>query len=142
MSSTPKWVNDYIGIPFDEKGSTHEGCSCWGLVHLVYKEQFGIHVPTYVDDYKSVADWKRLTELISKHGVLPIWHEIAVPACGDVVLLRIRNRPIHVGIYVEESFMLHIDPDVTACIDRLNAIMWRNRILGYYRHQELLTDAA
>lgn len=30
-----QWWNEYVGLPFADKGRTREGCDCWGLVRLV-----------------------------------------------------------------------------------------------------------
>ena len=44
------WVEGYVGIPFKYNGASPSGASCWGLCHLVLKEQAGIDTPTYFEE--------------------------------------------------------------------------------------------
>lgn len=38
-------VNDFIGIPFVDKGRDIKGCDCYGLIKLYYKEILNIDIP-------------------------------------------------------------------------------------------------
>ena len=53
---------------------------------------------------------------------------------GDVVLLRVRNHPIHVGMVVEPGRMLHIMAGCDAVIESYNGLEWRHRTLGVFRY--------
>ena len=53
----PPWVEPYIGIPFVEGGRSvadDGGLDCWGLVTLIYREHYGIELPSYDGPY-----WKK-----------------------------------------------------------------------------------
>lgn len=43
----------YLGIPFQDKGCGFEGCDCYGLVRLVYREELGIELPCLGDAYST-----------------------------------------------------------------------------------------
>ena len=44
------WASDDVGIPFKNQGMDWDGCDCYGLVALVYKEQYNVMLPT-IDGY-------------------------------------------------------------------------------------------
>ena len=44
------WWNKYVGIPYAPGMSSRDGCDCWGLVRLVYREEFGTLLPGAVLD--------------------------------------------------------------------------------------------
>ena len=58
------WWNRYIGTPFKAFGRTMEGCDCWGLLRIVYREAFGIELPSYVSDYTATDARQELAGLI------------------------------------------------------------------------------
>jgi cell wall-associated NlpC family hydrolase len=69
------------------------------------------------------------------------WLEVerGVEQAGDVVLLRLRGLPVHVGIIVARGWMLHVEAKVDSVVERFDGLEWRNRILGIYRHDALAT---
>lgn len=69
--------------------------------------------------------------------VEPVWFAVEEAGPGDVMLLRLRGLPIHVGIVVAAGWMLHTHKAADAVLDRFGGIEWRNRVLGIYRHREL-----
>ena len=135
----PAWAADYVGIPFLERGRDRAGCDCWGLVRLVLAERFGVAVPSYAGDYARVSDHARLAELVE--GGRPGFAEAAERQPGDVVLLRLRGLPIHVGLIVAPRWMLHSTRTTGSVLDRYGGLTWKNRIVGVYRHEELASAA-
>lgn len=129
------WVRDYVGIPFVFGGSDHDGCDCWGLVRLIYREQLGVTLDRYSDinprDMRRVA--RAVTEQASSNV---IWSEIDTPAEFDVVAMRIGAGSLlaHVGIAVSERQFLHVENAAAASIVSFRDPMYRCRIVKTVRH--------
>jgi cell wall-associated NlpC family hydrolase len=136
MSDTiPAWAADYIGLPFREHGRDHSGADCWGLVVLVAAERFGARLPSYVAGYASTRDADDIGRLV--RGQMDLWHEVArgQERPGDVVLMRLMNQPMHVGVVVASGWMLHIEQGIDACLERYDGAKWNRRLIGIYRYQ-------
>jgi len=130
----PDWVNAYVGLPFKAHGRDRDGVDCWGLVRLVLADQFGTRLPSYAGGYASVEDAEDIGRLI--RGEMGPWREI-VPGqeqAGDVVLMRLMNQPMHVGVVVAAGWMLHIEDGIDACLEPYDGAKWRRRVLELYRH--------
>jgi len=127
------WSNEYVGIPYQEKGRAKDGADCWGLVRLVYQEQFNIALPTLLDEYET-ENKDSIAELVSitKEG----WKQIDNPSAGDVVVFNIVGQPVHVGIVTSPGMFLHVRRDQDAVIERLTTGAWKHRIVGYYKYEE------
>ena len=124
-----------IEVPFVEKGRSTLGWDCWGMVHLFHRHVLGVEIPSYLTDYinagSSIKGRRQLATLIGKH--LSGWDRVEHPAVGDVVLLNINGRPIHVGIAIDADRMLHTEAKCNTLIERLASPMWSRRIEGFYR---------
>jgi cell wall-associated NlpC family hydrolase len=131
----PAWAAHYIGLPFREHGRGRHGADCWGLVLLVAAERFDIRLPSYVAGYASTRDADDIGRLV--RGQMDMWREVARgrERPGDVVLMRLMNQPMHVGVVVARGWMLHIEEGIDACLERYDGAKWRRRVLGIYRFQ-------
>lgn len=133
------WINNYVGIPFKDKGRTREGLDCWGLVRLFYQERFDLVLPSYEESYPSAVsdDLEELGRLI--RGEMGPWREITEPRFGDGVLLRMVGQPVHCGIIVDPAGkkMLHIEKGIDSCIEHYDGVRWKRRVLGFYRHEQM-----
>lgn len=127
-----EWVNFYIGLPFADGGRARTGVDCWGLVRLVYAEQLGIELPSYLGEYASATDASVSAVMEREASSWSTVHDL--PRKYDVVMLRIGARPRHVGIIVSDGLMLHVERGKDACIERYSGIMWISRVEGFYRH--------
>lgn len=127
------WWNDYIGIPYAEKGRDRSGLDCWGLVRLVYKDQFDYELPSFVEDYES-DNSPRISELIAigKEN----WSKVTQPQVGDVILLRISGLFMHVGVVISPNEFLHVREGRDSVIERFDSPMWRHRVEGFYKYTE------
>jgi len=134
-------TNDYIGIPYKERGRTQEGCDCYGLFRLVY-QSFGVDLPAHDDGYLSVADQREI--LILLDAGLPDWHPVEPgdERPTDGILLRLAGRPYHVGVVVGNGRMIHTMDKAGACIEYYRSVAYNRRVIGFFRHARLDTRAA
>lgn len=127
------WQNKYIGIPFLDKGRDTNGIDCWGLVRLVYKQEYNIDLPSFSSDYEA-DDTERMRDLVAqyKEG----WEKIDEPVEGCIVLFNIFGVESHLGIAVSTTHFLHARDKYTSAIESFESIAWRNRITGFYKYSE------
>lgn len=94
----PFWVGRYIGLPFKEQGRNRQGVDCWGLVRLIYAENFLVSLPSYTHAYPNTNASEILGALVNREAKK--WHAVeqGQEELGDVVVLRMRGCPMHVGL--------------------------------------------
>jgi len=127
------WWNDYFRVPFVEKGRSMEGADCWGLVYMVYRTHLGIMLPDYLDQYETTDDRDLLGEVISTESGQK-WHEPASPKEFDVIILRLRGVPMHVGLVTKPGYMLHCARGVGVVHENYDSVKWRHNVMGFARH--------
>lgn len=71
----PIWAGRYIGLPFLDHGRDRAGLDCWGLVRLVFSEQFNIGLPAFIGEYNTTADIHAIAALVEREALL--WREVA-----------------------------------------------------------------
>ncbi|HET6805330.1 MAG TPA: NlpC/P60 family protein [Frateuria sp.] len=133
MSAAPPWVAPYVGIPYMDKGRARTGADCWGLVRMVQRDVFHVDLPDYGDAYRDGEDWERIGQAVAA-GLAAGWRQVARPATGDLVILRIAERPWHCGVAVSGSRFLHALSGYASVVERFDCPRWSNRIEGFYRH--------
>lgn len=124
-NNIPNWVAEYTGLPF-------EYYNCWQLVCLVYLKQFNKKIETYQTEYKDALDKENIKKIYQRE--LNVWQKITTPKLGDVIVLNIRNQPWHAGTMVAKNTMLHTEKNIESVIERTNGIIWKQKIIGYYRY--------
>lgn len=123
----------YVGVPYVEGGRDVQrdgGLDCWGLVRLVYAEQYGVNLPAYEDAAGEDEAVERMAR--EREG----WAQVETPRTGDLVLLRIKGREQHVGVVTRPGYMLHVSAvgRAGAAVECLDSGSWRRRVAGYFRH--------
>lgn len=140
MHNAPAWVSEYIGIPFLPHGRAKDGADCWGLVRIVLHDQFGILMPIYSDGYEDTSDRKGVQNTIRAVCDNGPFVELSDPShvrAGDIIVLRLRGVPMHVGVVVCPGTMLHVHSGTDACLEDYTTQKWCNTILGFYRAIDL-----
>lgn len=122
----------YVGIPFVDHGRDATGCDCWGLVRLIYKNEFDIDLPDLGPLYGCTTDKDGMKRVYEDQLVK--WSKVKKPQIGDVVLLRIKGLPVHVGVMVDKGVMLHAERGIDSVVERVENSLWRNRVEGFYHY--------
>ena len=133
------WWNDYLSVPFLEKGRDQNGCDCWGLVRLVYKSEWNIDLPDYLDCYDNTEDRQALGVLIDDEKKQ--WINSNGDS-GDVIIVNMRGVPMHVGIVTRRGFMLHCAKGINTVHERYDSFKWRSKVVGFAKHKRLLQPAS
>lgn len=131
----PEWVEEYIGVPFEERGRDPEsGWDCWGLFQYCQREHLGLELPGYLDEYDTIEDEERVSAAVME-GIQAEWEEVTSPKLGDGVVLNIMAAPMHVGLVVSRRHFMHVFRGIETVIERLGSLRWENRVEGFYRHE-------
>lgn len=125
----------FVGIPYLDRGRDRAGLDCWGLLHLVFREQMGLDLPSYADRYITGADRVALARLIA--GELDDWLPIAPGEERplDGVLMREGAFPRHIGIVTRPGLLLHVEQGASSRIERYRHGILANRVVGFYRYR-------
>lgn len=129
--------NDYVGLPFKERGRDDNGYDCWGLLAAVYRKEFGIILPSFANDYVTTEDSDHLAKLIDGK-IDDEWQQLepGQETIGDGVLISLRGYPRHVGILAPNGYILHIERETGSLMERASSPMLSKRIIGYFRHKD------
>lgn len=141
------WVARYIGIPFADDGLTRDGCHCWGLVRLVLSEECCLDLPTYGE--QTAADLVAAARFFRGDSARDPWIKVETPQKFDVALMTAmteepRPRVIagHCGVMVDFETVLHVWQATSSVQMKLSHPRIRHRLLGFYRHKQLIGAAA
>lgn len=109
-----------------------EGVTCYTFIGKVLLEAFGIRTPALKHPRSIRAQEKEASLQRDFNGD---WREVADPKCGDVILLVLGGTRPHIGIMVDANSFLHFsESDKMVKRDSREALQWRNRVEGFYRH--------
>ena len=131
----PIWAGRYIGLPFMDHGRDRSGLDCWGLVRLALSEQFGIALPSFAKEYSRATAVKNISRLVERETRKWRRVEAGREQLGDVIVLRLRGAPVHVGLVLGDGQMLHVESGIDSAIERYRGPRWADRISGFYRYK-------
>lgn len=129
------WTEQYIGIPWLLGGRDKSALDCWGLLRLLYRQEYGIELSTYAN-----GTAETITEVLSS-GAVDKWHSVETPQEGDAVAIGRGDTFSHVGIYLEleRPSLLHAQVNSSSNIITLRQMRrtgWSN--LKFYQHDSRL----
>ena len=113
-----KYLEKFIGIPFEMDGRDEEGIDCIGLVYKYLHDQ-GYQVeldPRCSKEWIEKADHKEWLKLVLSYGEKISIKELKP---NDIIYFSWKNE-IHAGVYVGNGKYIHISKDTTSRISRLN----------------------
>lgn len=116
-------VSRYTGIPYRERGHDYQGCDCWGLIRLVYRDKRSLDIRDIRDNLYQLRHWVRV-----KGPVQPY----------DVFVFRMSPVRRHVSMAINHLDMLHIDRGFFSCIEQRDSQLWIHRLQRIYRHAALV----
>ena len=128
------WWNQYMPIPFAEKGRSKEGSDCWGLPYIIYPEQLGIILPDYLDCYENTNDREGLAVLIAQERESR-WKETDTPEPFNLIFLRMRGLPMHVGLVTKPGHFIHCAKGIGTSHERFDNMRWKDKVLGFSRYE-------
>lgn len=128
------WYNKYIDIPYKDGGRDASGLDCWGLVRLVYKDQFDTELPSFTAEYSTAKDHERLSEIFAREK--ENWETLSTPEVGSVILFRMLGTETHVGVYIGENKFLHIREGVNSVVESVDSRLWKQRLVGYFKYTQ------
>jgi len=138
---TAHWTERFVGLPYAEFGRTRDGCDCWGLACVIYREELGVSLPEYLG-YASTEEHGELAAIIAGATTSPLWVPVDGNAIAfDVAVFRRGRLDTHVGIVVHHGLMIHVSRDDCAKIESYRGGVWGHRHTGTYRHVDLVSRA-
>lgn len=126
-------IMKYIKIPFKDRGRDENGVDCFGLVQMIYQDEFKIKLPSYIEMYANEKDKKAICHAINSEKKLSGWLETTTPKFGNLIILNLLGRPLHLGVMLDENTFIHCMKGKGTIIENTTDISWRNRINGYLK---------
>ncbi len=127
-----EWAGLYVGIPFKSGGRDKSGLDCYGLVRLVYAEQFDAILPDLRDLYQNALDTNETAPIYKKYAPLLRGEKMERPKPGDAAVILERGLPTHLGIYAGGGFILHVTRHFGTILQRTTNPNLKGRVEGYY----------
>ena len=137
-------LRKYIGIPFRDHGRGFDGCDCWGLCMLAYREELGLALPDLGDAY-SEAYARGEVDATVRRTVAEPWN---LDVTGgpylplDVLIFSRGGEDCHVGLWVATDEMLHVIEGIDACLERFDSARWKRKLSRVIRHRQRITNNA
>lgn len=141
------WTNLYLDIPFAFDGRDREGCDCWGLLRLIYREQLGIELRAF-SEVPAAESPLVLQEMLRQSRERP-WSEVPLGdlRAFDVVRMvghyrgpdgGLHRGPIHVACAIDPATIIHIEPGRGVLAQSITDQQIARRIVAVHRHEAVL----
>jgi cell wall-associated NlpC family hydrolase len=129
-----EWAEKYVGIPYILHGSDINGCDCYGLIKIIYENEFDIKLPDYNNHYTPNTDDDEIIDIYKKE--VRKWKQVQTPKIGSVIYFVISGQPKHVGVVIGDREFLHNMSDKTSSnIGDFKSNKWKRRVIGFYDYE-------
>lgn len=126
-------LRDYIGIPYEIRGTPPRGADCYSLVRHYAEHERQIELPPYMyevkDAYMCAASF--MAEADKQMGTL--WHHTE-KKIDSVVVFRMMGLVMHCGIMVSEFEFLHAFKGRNSTVENIEDFYWQKRVEGFFRY--------
>lgn len=150
--SPPRWVEEFLDIPFVDRGRNVRGCDCFGLVRLVLARRAGIILPDY-GFVPAHARGKVNDAIEDSKANAGLWQGVSIGSAGaldvvpmtDIVVRQNGSSDVaecHVGLMVSERHVLHTEKaSGPVCLDVSHSSIVNRLSPAHaplvYRHRDL-----
>jgi len=116
-----------------DHGRGPDGWDCYGLVYYLNNFILRRPVPSYFDAYPSAVDESHVQSAILYHSREWVEVELADIQRGDTLVFNVMGLPIHCGLAMNSTQMLHCLTGRETVVESFRAPTWNKRIAGVYR---------
>ena len=115
------------GIPYKKGGKDKNGCDCYGLVYLFYKEKLGIIIDD-LQDFNKKIDLKKKIE----------FRKVDKINKNDIGVFKNNDGSVHCVIFLDKDNIFHINEKHNSIIEGFKSSGYFNSLIGIYRHESFL----
>ena len=127
-------ISKFVGIPFVSKGRSFNGCDCYGLVKLYYKEILNIDIPETI----ITAEQPRRTFANYLNEISKNW-TATTPAKNVVVAMSVNaehpNLVTHFAVMIDDKRFIDTRENMSSYLTNIDDERIKNQIKGFYKWQ-------
>lgn len=133
--------NDYIGIPWVSCGRSVEedkGLDCWGLVYDIYQKKYNVTLPR-LDRLDITTGSTTTRKDLEKYypNIKGLFFEPEYPMEGDILLFKQLGEPLHVGLAVDKTFMIHTQSSTGCVVENFKSSYWKHKHYSTHRLRDI-----
>lgn len=129
------WSQNYIGLPYLSGGRGPEKVDCWGLLYLVYLNEFKIELPLYPG---MAVEFNPRNAQRAKEAIIDDWSPAPLPFEGCAVAMSLKTSIHHVGVYTaaDRGKVLHCWGQSPIIAETIKSIRFKGiKTVLFYRHR-------
>ena len=132
-------VKEWVGVQYEHRGTTRNGCDCTGLIigalrEIGYLKNYKLrkyppdwNLHAFADNH-IVEEVERVADKILEESDIDV---------GDLVLFYFGRCVAHIGVIIENGLFIHCHRKSKKCApSSLWNSQWTKRIAGFYRLSE------